>query len=71
MTIDLDIYRAAHALNAHHGADAPIQTAMKADAMLDAGDVEDQAVWRRILAAVDDLVSTDRPERAGVHLPQN
>jgi hypothetical protein len=31
------------------------------------GDIEGQAVWRRILAAVDGLVSTDRPEGAGVH----
>ena len=40
---------------------------MKADAMLYAGDVDGQAVWKRILAAVDDLGSTDRPAGAGVH----
>lgn len=67
MTDDLDIYRTANVLVELHGDDAPIQAAMKADAMLDAGDVEGQAVWKRILAAVDELVSTDRPDGAGVH----
>ncbi|MFP6890011.1 MAG: hypothetical protein VCF07_09715 [Nitrospinota bacterium] len=67
MAEETDIYRTAKILIELHGEDAPIQAAMKADAMLAAGDVEGQAVWRRILAAVDELVSTDRPEGAGVH----
>jgi hypothetical protein len=67
MLDDIDIYRSAQALNNQHGSDAPIQAAMRADAMLEARDVEGQAVWRRILAAVDELVSADRPEGAGVH----
>jgi hypothetical protein len=36
-------------------------------ALLAAGAVEGQAVWRRILVAVDELVWTDRPAGAGVH----
>lgn len=67
MAEETDIYRTAKILIELHGEDAPIQAAMKTDAMLAAGDVEGQAVWRRILAAVDELVSTDRPEGAGVH----
>jgi hypothetical protein len=67
MISNLDIYRAAQALNSQHGAGAPIQAAIRADALLDADDVDGQAVWRRILAAVDELVSTDRPAGAGVH----
>jgi|TARA_Y100000294_G_C8330370_1_gene246451 hypothetical protein len=44
-----------------------IHAAMKAAGMLEAGDIEGQAVWKRILAAVDELLSEDRPEGAGVH----
>ena len=55
MTSDLDIYRSANLLVKHHGEDAPIEAAMRADAMLDKGDVDGYAVWRRILRAVEEL----------------
>ncbi len=32
----------------HHGQDAPIQAAMRADAMLDKGDLDGYAAWKRI-----------------------
>ncbi len=38
MIPDLDIYRSAQALIKQHGQDAPIQAAMRADAMLEKGD---------------------------------
>lgn len=34
MISDLDIYRSANVLVKHHGEDAPIEAAMRADAML-------------------------------------
>ncbi len=37
MIPDLDIYRSAQALVKRHGPDAPIQAAMRADAMLYSG----------------------------------
>ena len=40
MVSDLDIYRAANLLVTQHGQDAPIQAAMRADAMLEAGDLD-------------------------------
>ena len=40
MTSDLDIDRSANALVNHHGPDAPIHAAMRADAMLEAGDMD-------------------------------
>ena len=49
MTSDLDIYRAANVLVKHHGEDAPIHAAMNADAMLEKGDLDGCAVWKRIL----------------------
>ena len=55
MIPDLDIYRSAQVLMKQHGPDAPIQAAMRADAMLDKGDVEGCAVWKRILRAVEEL----------------
>ncbi len=55
MIPDLDIYRSASILVKHHGQDAPIHAAMRADAMLDKGDLGGCAVWRRIVRAVEEL----------------
>ncbi len=51
MIPDLDIYRSAQVLVKHHGQDAPIEAAMRADATLEKGDLDGYAVWRRILRA--------------------
>ncbi len=61
MISDLDIYRAANILIKHHGADAPIEAAMRADAMLEAGDLDGAAVRKRIIKAVEELLSKERP----------
>ena len=55
MTSNLDIYRSAHALIQQHGDAAAIEAAMKADAMLDEGDLDGAAVWRQIVAAINEL----------------
>ena len=49
MIPDLDIYRSAQVLVKHHGQDAPIHAAMRADAMLETGDLGEYAVWKRVL----------------------
>ena len=59
MTSDLDIYRSASVLIKRHGQDAPIHAAMRADAMLEKGDLDGYAVWRRILRAVGELRRTE------------
>ncbi len=64
MIPDLDIYRSANVLVKQHGKDAPVHAAMRADAMLEKGDLDGCAVWRRILRAVEELLSKERP--AGV-----
>ncbi len=65
MILDLDIYRSAQVLVKRHGQDAPIEAAMRADAMLDKGDLEGCAAWRRILRAVEELQWTvPRPDEA-------
>ncbi len=40
---------------------------MKADAMLEAGDLDGYAVWRRILRAVEELQGTGPKPGAAVH----
>ncbi len=53
---DLDIYPSAKLLIDHHGQDALIEAALKADELLDAGDFDGQAVWLRIRKAVLELL---------------
>ncbi len=55
MITDLEIWRAANQLIQRYGEDAEIEAAMRADAMLEAGDIDGQRVWQRILKAVDEL----------------
>ena len=59
MTSNLDIYRSANLLVKQHGEDAPIEATMRADAMLEAGDLGGYAVWKRILRAVEELRRTE------------
>ena len=67
MTSDLDIYRSAKLLIDRHGADAVIEAAMRADELLDSGDLDGLATWNRILRAIEELRAGKRPEGAGVH----
>ena len=56
MIPDLDTYRTANVLAKRHGEDAPVEAAMRADAMLEAGDLDGHAVWKRILWAVREVL---------------
>ncbi len=38
-----------------HGTDVPIHAAMRADQLLDQGDLDGAAVWRRIKAAIEEM----------------
>ena len=64
MISDLDTYRSANVLVKHHGQDAPIQAAMRADAMLEKGDLDGYAVFKRIVRAAEELLSKERPDGA-------
>jgi hypothetical protein len=59
MIPDLDIYRSAQILVKQHGEDAPIHAAMRADAMLDKGDLDGFSVWKRILRAIEELQGSE------------
>ena len=68
MTSDLDIYRTARQLIEQHGDDAPTHSAMRADAMLEKGDLDGQAVWKRIGRAIKELQDRAPPaEGEAVH----
>jgi hypothetical protein len=67
MVDDLDIYRSAHLLVKRYGPDAEFRAAERCDAMIEAGDPEGQRVWKRILKAVDELLSKERPKGSHLH----
>ena len=67
MIPNLDIWRSASVLVKRHGPDAPIQAATRADAMLEVGDVEGYAVWKRILRAVEELRRVEPGPGVKVH----
>ncbi len=67
MVTDLDIYRAANELIKQFGDAADIEAAMRADELMDAGDMEGRAVWLRIVKAIEELLSEERPGDAEVH----
>ena len=60
MTSDRDIRRSANLLAKHHGEDAPIEAAMRADELLD-------AVFKRILKALRELDGTAPGPESPVH----
>ncbi len=63
----LDIYRSANLLVKLHGQDAPIHAAMWTDDMLEKGDLDGYAVWRRVLRAVGELQETEPGPGVEVH----
>ncbi len=48
---DIGIYRSANLLVNQHGQDAPINAAMRAEAMLEKGELGGFAVWKRALSS--------------------
>ncbi len=69
MTSDLDIYRTANALIKQHGEQrAELYAAMRADELLEAGDMDGRRVWLRVLEAVQELTGKEPPgEGTAVH----
>ncbi len=67
MTSDLDIYRSATVLIREHGTGAALEAAQRANAMLERGDMDGCAVWRRIVEAVGEIQRQDRRPGAAVN----
>ena len=57
---ELDAYRCAKLLLEQHGRDAELHAAMRADELEAAGDEAGRRAWMLILAALDELVRTER-----------
>ncbi len=55
MVAEFDIWGVAKIFVERHGTDAPIHAAMRADELLDQGDLDGAAVWRRIKAAIEEM----------------
>ncbi len=55
MTYDLDIYRSAKLLIDQHGEEASGFAVKQADKQAEAGDREGQAVWLRVIRAIQEL----------------
>ncbi len=67
MISDIDIYRSARVIVKTHDKDASIEAAMRADEMLEKGDLGGYAVWRRILKAVEELQRTEPAAGGRLH----
>ena len=63
MVDDEDIYIAANMMIGQHGDTADIAAAQRIDELVERGDLDGAAVWRRILRAVNELngAEPDRP----------
>ncbi len=59
---DIDIFRAATVLIKQHSHDAQLVAIKRATEMLNVGDVDGHAVWKRIVDAIKDMErETPRP----------
>ncbi len=58
MTEEIDIWRTAQLLVKQHGNEATTHAAMRADELLDEGDLDGASVWRRILKAIEQIRDT-------------
>jgi len=59
MNSEREIYGVAKVYLREHGDGAVIEAAMRADARLDAGDLEGQRVWLRVIEAIKVLSATN------------
>ena len=67
MVSNLDIYRSANVLIRECGEDAAIEAAMRADAMLNKGDLDGCAVWKRIVRAVEEIQRKESYSKEPLH----
>ncbi len=67
MISDLDIFRSAQVLIREHGEGAAIEDSQHADAMLEKGDLEGQAVWKRIIEAEEEIQRMERRSEEAAH----
>ena len=66
-SVEPKFYGTAQVLVKRHGPDAPIEAAMRADAMLEVSDLGGFAVWKRVLRAVGVLQRAEPEAGVEVH----
>lgn len=66
-SFDSDTYRSAHTLIERYGDDARILAVIRTAERIGAGDHDGQFVWKRIVCAIDELLSSKRPDGVMVH----
>lgn len=59
MTCGPDVHRTAQVLVCEHGEHVPIDAAMRADRMLERGDMDGRTVWVRVVKAAEMLLSRE------------
>jgi hypothetical protein len=57
-----DVWRAAKLLVDQHGDEAALRAAQRADKLMDEGDMDGVAVWRPIVAAIEELTRAPRKD---------
>ena len=67
VTSEIDVYRSARLFIEQYGDEAAIQAAYQADAMLNRGDLDGAAVWRRIVAVINELQETRPRNGDAIH----
>ena len=55
MPCQIDIYRSAKLLIDQHGGNAAKHAALRADTLLEAGDMEGRRVWPGVLEAIEEM----------------
>ena len=64
---DIDIWRAAEQMRKLYGADAAIHAAIRVDKLMDRDDSEGFDMWKRVVAAVNELDRDKLGEREARH----
>ncbi len=67
MISDIDIWRSARFLIKRYGEKARLHATKRADAMLEVGDPDALAVWKRVLRAVEELQGTGLKPGEAIH----
>jgi triphosphoribosyl-dephospho-CoA synthetase len=62
-----EIYRSASVMIRKYGENAALEAGIRADRLLDQGDIEGQCTWLRILNAIKELQNTTPSEGDIVH----
>jgi hypothetical protein len=60
---EIDIWRVANLMLKRYGDEADIESAIRAEELADAGDWAGEAIWRRVMGAVRQLVNLTPPGR--------